>query len=234
MRRIIVFVFCLCTALAGRQALAADNQIYAPIAPASDMPAASSSSPTNANEAANDVNQPPAVEPNAAPVSEPASAPPASVPSVAEAVARGKNLLSPVLADFKSKEGKIKPLGSKTGATAAALAIWNKADDTVAVYGGTRGAKYFTADNSGPIIPIVSAAGSQTAYRDNDPNSVVVGTIQADMVKTKVKKKTVYKPSFAYYVPYNSELYSVETLAAGSDYLSNLIQQAFNGLEDNK
>jgi hypothetical protein len=163
------------------------------------------------------------------------SAPPAAeaLPklSIVSAVAAGRELLAPVLADFKNKEAKVKPLASKTGQTAAAIAVWNKTADTVTVLGGTRGANYFTPDNGGPAIRKVSSAGSQTAYRDNDPNLVVVGTVQADMVAMTVKKKKVYKPSFAYYVPYNSELYSTETLAAGSDYLSNLIQEAFNELD---
>lgn len=147
------------------------------------------------------------------------------------AVAKGQELLAPVLADFKSKEAKVKPLATKTGATAAALAVWDKKADTVTVYGGTRGAKYFTADGGKMTVPIVSVAGAQTAYRDSDPNLVVVGTVQAAMVKATVKKKTVYKPSFSYYVPFNSELYSTETLAAGSDYLSFLIKDAFAELD---
>lgn len=170
--------------------------------------------------------------PIAAPVSEPASTPPVAEKMTAlEAVERGKNLLSPVLADFKSKEAKLKPLSSKTGQTAAALAVWDKAADTVTVYGGTRGAKYFTADGNGSVIPIVTSAGYQTAYRDNDPNTVVVGTVQAAMTQVTVKKKKLYKPVFSYYVPYNSELYSPETLAVGSDYLSSLIKESFDDLD---
>jgi len=207
----------------GRHVLAADTPVYAPLG-----------NPT----APVDQTTPPA--PIVAPVSEPVVAPPAEpapTPPVVEkmtaleAVEQGKNLLAPVLADFKSKEAKVKPLASKTGATAAALAVWNKADDTVTIVGGTRGAKYFTADNNGPVVPIVTLAGYQTAYRDNDPNTVVVGTVQASMTQVTVKKKKLYKPVFSYYVPYDSELYSIETLAAGSDYLSSLIKDAFDDLD---
>ncbi len=240
MRRIIVIVFCLCAAFTGRQALAADVPVYAPLVGNPDPktwvpPSAAAAPPTPAAVPA-PVATPSLTAPSPAsaiqtPEPQPEPAPPAPQKMTAlEAVERGKNLLSPVLADFKSKEGKIKPLASKTAATAAALAIWNKADDTVTVYGGTRGAKYFSADNNGPTVPIVTLAGYQTAYRDNDPNTVVVGAVQATMAQTTVKRKKLYKPVFSYYVPYNSELYSTETLAAGSDYLSSLIKDAFDDL----
>jgi hypothetical protein len=156
---------------------------------------------------------------------------PAPEISILGAVSRSKELLAPVLADFKKKESKVKPLASKNGQTAVALALWNKKDDSVKILGGTRGANFFTPDDGSPAIPIVTHAGAQTAYRDNNPDSVVVGAVQADMIAATVKKKKIYKPSFAYYVPYNSELYSVETLAAGSDYLSSLIAGAFSELD---
>lgn len=230
MRRIFACVFCLCAAFIGRQALAVDVPVYAPLLP--NPGALTNPSPTASEQppAATD----PAVVPLAAPAVEPAVEPVPDAPkkmTALEAIETGKNLLSPVLVDFKSKEAKIKPLSSKTGSTAAALAIWDKAADTVTVVGGTRGAKFFTPDNGGAPIPIVTASGSQTAYRDSDPNTVVVGTVQAAMTKVTVKKKITYKPVFSYYVPYNSELYSPETLAAGSDYLSSLIKEAFDELD---
>jgi hypothetical protein len=217
----------------GRHVLAADKPVYAPLGNPT-IPADQTTSVISGQASA----PPPAPivapvsEPVVAPPAEPAPTPPAAKKMTAlEAVEQGKNLLAPVLADFKSKEAKVKPLASKTGATAAALAVWNKVADTVTVYGGTRGAKYFTADGNGPVIPIVTSSGSQTAYRDRDPNTVVVGTVQANMVKTTVKRKKVYKPDFSYYVPYNSELYSPETLVVGSDYLSSLIKDAFDDLD---
>jgi hypothetical protein len=220
MRRIIAIVFCLCGAVAGSSVLAADTPVYAPL---------SSDQVTAPPVSAVEVVVPSSVEtiPVVAPVLEPLL----EKMTVLEAVERGKNLLAPVLADFKSKEAKVKPLSSKTGQTAAAVAVWDKKADTVAVVGGTRGAKFFTADNNGPVIPIVTSAGAQTAYRDSDPNLVVVGTVQASLSKVTIKKKVQYKPVFSYSVPYNSELYSVEALAAGSDYLSSLIKEAFDELD---
>jgi Transglycosylase SLT domain. len=227
MRRIIVIVFCLCAAFIGRQALA-DDAVYAPLVAYPPIPATTIVVPTTA---VSPVVAPTSEQP-VAPIVEPSAIITAPVKMTAiEAVEQGKNLLAPVLADFKSKEAKVKPLASKTGQTAAALAIWNKAADTVTVYGGTRGAKYFSADNGGPTVPIVTLAGYQTAYRDNDPNTVVVGTVQAAMTKITVKKKIQYKPTFSYYVPYSSELYSPETLAVGSDYLSALIKESFDELD---
>jgi hypothetical protein len=232
MRRIIACVFCLCATFIGRQVLAADVPVYAPLMPnPRTPPAASSSAPLN-QQPSTPLAIPAAATPAITPIVELAPTP--VVPqkmSVLDAVECGKNLLAPVLADFKSKEAKIKPFSSKTGQTAAALAIWDKAADTVTVYVGTRGAKYFTADAGGPIIPIVVLSGAQTAYRDHDSNLVVVGTVQADMVKATVKRRRVYKPVFSYYVPYTSEFYSPETLAAGSDYLSSLIKDAFDDLD---
>jgi hypothetical protein len=151
--------------------------------------------------------------------------------TILTAVARGKELLAPVFADFKKKEPGVKPVATKTSQTAAAIALWDKTADTVTVWGGTRGLRYFTADAGGWQIPIVTTAGAQTAFRGKDPNLVVVGTVQADMVPVTIKKKKQYKPTFSYYVPYNKSLYSVETLAAGSDYLSSLIQEAFVELD---
>jgi hypothetical protein len=54
------------------------------------------------------------------------------------------------------------------------------------------------------------------------------------MTQVTVKKKKLFKPVFSYYVPYNSELYSPETLSAGSDYLSSLIKEAFDELDAKK
>ena len=227
MRYLYAFVFCLCAVLFGQETLAVDAPVYAPLS----SEAAPVSSPST------DVASPPvAASPTADAPSAPVPTDVVPVPDVKkmnimEAVEKGKELLAPVLADFKNKEAKIKPLASKTGQTAAALAIWDKSADTVTVYGGTRGAKYFSSDVGGLQIPIVTFSGSQTAYRDNDPNMVVVGTVQASMASAKVKKKTVYKPVFGYYVPYNNELYSTETLAAGSDYLSAVIKEAFDELD---
>lgn len=227
MRRVIPFVFVIAVLL-GAKPVFAEDPVYAPLgAEISETPA------PGANPAQTIVPEPPSpvsVVPDVQATEDIAS----QKMSLLDAVAKGKELLAPILADFKNKESKVKPLTSKTGQTAAALAIWDKKADTVTVVGGTRGAKYFTPDNGSKPIPIVTSAGSQTAYRDEDPDSVVVGTVQASMVQATVKKKKVYKPSFSYYVPYNSELYSVEALAAGSDYLSNLIQEAFDELKEKK
>jgi hypothetical protein len=257
MRQILAFVICLCFLLIGRSALA-DVPVYAPLisnsAGALNTPAptvatdgttssqtangqqpATSTAPTDAANA-----PPPAADPTT-PVA-PADAaevapllsdvqPSSASPSIMDAIARGKELLAPVLIDFKNKEKGIAPLVSKTGLTAAALAIWDKSADTVTVYGGTRGVKFFTSDGNGPVIPIISAAGSQTAYRSSDLNLVVVGTVQANMTAVTVKKKKRYSPTYSYYVAYVKELYSPETLAAGSDYLSSLIKDAFDDLD---
>jgi hypothetical protein len=215
------FIWCL----AG--AASAEEAAYAPFpaeAPAVAVPAAPLTAPS-ATDAMLD---------SAAQAQETAVAAPEQPPSVLDAVLRGKTLLAPVLADFKKKEPGVKPLSSKTGLTSAALAIWNRKDDSVKVVGGTRGAKFFTPDDGSPAIPIVTQAGSQTAYRDSDPDTVVVGTVQASMTQVTVNKKKAYKPSFSYYVPYNKELYSVETLSAGSDYLSSLIAEAFAELDARK
>lgn len=210
MRRILTLAFFVFFAAGAAPAFAYDEATYAPLVPV----------PISAPAPAVPVTEEPAPAVAEAPQL-----------TVLSAIARGKELLDPVLADFKLKEAGIKPLASKSGQVAAALAIWKKTAGTVTVVGGTRGAKFFTPDDGSPAIPIVSFAGSQTAYRDNDLDAVVVGTIQADMIAVTVKKKKAYAPRFSYYVPYNSELYSTETLAAGSDYLSFLIQDAFDELD---
>jgi|GEM_PF-589886 len=261
MRRIFAFVICLCFLPFGRPALAYFEPVYAPLisdpanainnnSPLPAAPADNGSTNAPAAPAAPDpvlANADPTVS-VAAPADQTAAEPAAPAApetvieatplpteaaprSVMSAVARAKVLLAPVLEDFKKKEKGIKPLASKTGQTAAALAIWDKKTDTVTVYGGTRGLKYFTADDNGPVIPIVTSSGAQTAYRDNDPNTVVVGAVQASMTAVTVKKKKRYAPAFSYYVPYTKELYAPETLAAGSDYLSSLIADAFADLD---
>ncbi len=164
------------------------------------------------------------------PVEEVALEPVAAL-TIMTAVEKARELLAPVLIDFKKKEPGVKPVPKKTSQVAAAVAVWNKAANTITVHGGTRGLRFFTADAGGWTIPIVTRAGAQTAFRDKDANLVVVGTVQADMIAVTIKKKKMYAPRFSYYVPYNSELYSPETLAVGSDYLSGLIQDAFDDLD---
>ncbi len=223
MRQILAFAICLCFLLFGRSALAYFEPVYAPL---STGPVTVPSPTTDDATLPAPVALPPENAP--LPVSE---EPLLQKMTLVQAVAKGKELLAPVLVDFKKKEKGIAPLTSKTSQTAAALAIWDKNADTVTVYGGTRGAKYFTADLGGPVVPIIATAGSQTAYRDEDSNTVVVGTVQADMVAVTIKKKKRFTPVFSYYVPYTKELYSPETLATGSDYLSSLIEDAFNDLD---
>jgi hypothetical protein len=240
MRQILAFVICLCFLFIGRSALA-DEPVYAPMNNVEATPQTTENAATPTASPDGSVSSPatPAATPSQLPqqaddaTSAAPTAPALPTPtlSIMNAIARGKELLAPVLVDFQNKEKGIAPFASKTAPTAAALAIWDKAADTVTVYGGTRGAKFFTADDNGPVIPIVSSVGSQTAYRGNDPDLVVVGTVQASMTAVTVKKKKRYSPAFSYYVPYVKELYSPETLAAGSDYLSSLIKDAFDDLD---
>ncbi len=221
MRRLLTLAFLLF--FGGALGAQAEEPVYAPLGNAPVENSVSSGEPAQIPATAEESSLP-AIEPAAS-----ASAP--NFPTVLAAIAAGKELLGPVLADFKKKEPQVKPLSSKTGLTAAALAIWNKKNDSVRVVGGERGANYFTPDDGTPRIPIVTHAGSQTAFRDADPDSVVVGTVQADMIAVTVGKKKAYAPRFSYYVPYNSELYSIDTLSAGSDYLSSLIDEAFDELD---
>jgi hypothetical protein len=234
MRQALIVIFSLFFIVSGKAAMAYYEPVFAPILP---YPAPSVAAPVQPAVVPPPENPPVSqVTPSDIPVletEEPFVVVPVTPPSltVRSAVEKAKELLLPVLEDFKKKEPGVKPLTSKTGQTAAALALWNKSENTVTVSGGTRGFKFFTADNGGWQIPIVTQAGAETAFRDNDPNLVVVGTVQAEMIPVTVKKKKMYKPVFSYYVPYNKELYSVETLAAGSEYLSALIKTAFDELD---
>jgi hypothetical protein len=157
-----------------------------------------------------------------------ATSPPAPL-TILTAVARGRELLAPVLVDFKAAAMRLKPLPSLTTPVAVALAVWDKKTDTVRVVGGTRNQKQWWSDDGTLTLPRIGGTGVLAGYRGNDPDLVVVGAVQPNV---NYIRKGRYGLEYAYYVPYNRTLYAIETLTAGSDYLSLLIQGAFDSLRE--
>ena len=154
---------------------------------------------------------------------------PSPISPLLGAVARGRELLTPVAVDFAQIAKHLKPLRSVAAPVAVALAVWDKTTDAVTVVGGTRNQKKFWSDDGTLEIPRVGGTGVQAGYRGADPNVVVVGAVQPNIT---LVRRGRYSLEYGYNVPYNRALYSIETLSVGSDYLSSLIQDAFDALRE--
>jgi len=146
--------------------------------------------------------------------------------SILSAVGRGRDILAPVLEDFRRIAARVR-LPSLTSPVAVALVVWDKETDEVKLYGGTRNQMKWWADDGTLQFPRIGGAGALAAYRGDDSNVLVVGAVQPNV---NFVKKGSYALDYAYYVPYHRHLYAVETLTAGSDYLSYLMSGAFEEL----
>lgn len=168
----------------------------------------------------------------AVPATAPAVSPDMTAPpSLVEAVQKARKTLQDVV-DARAKSRK-QPYPVANGNSAKiTLAVWNrKTGDTTLVEAVKSGTDVTVT--SGPKIPIrvtySAKLFSQYALPSN-PDSVVVGVIYPVLATVGSGRHKSYVATDTVYVPYDPAFYTPEMLAAGSDYLSFLIQQAYDEL----
>ncbi|HTK04698.1 MAG TPA: transglycosylase SLT domain-containing protein [Candidatus Eisenbacteria bacterium] len=115
------------------------------------------------------------------------------------------------------------------------LAVWDRKTDAIALVEAIKSGTDL-AIVSGPRLPIrVTYSGKLYSRYGLPPetDSMVVGVIYPVTEKKAVaRKKYVYEATDTVYVPYSPDFYTPEMLSAGSDYLSFLIQDAYDDLRE--
>lgn len=167
-------------------------------------------------------------------VQDPAPQPPPAPKKMTalEAVHKAKDMLNAILADrLKTRK---QPYSVPNATTAKmTLAVWNRDTDAIDIVGADKSGDSLKI-TSGPKLPIsVSySAKLESQYAlPAETNSLVVGVIYPVVTKNVISKKKVnYAATDLVYVPYNSAFYTPQMLSSGSDYLSFLIQDAYDEL----
>ena len=151
--------------------------------------------------------------------------------SVVTAVRRGRKMLQDILAE-RLKKAK-QPYSVPNGMTAKiTLAVWDRGTDEITVVEATKSGTDLEI-TSGPKLPIkVSYSAKLYSQYELPPasDSLVVGVIYPVLTAKTVAKKKAYEARDTVYVPHSPEFYVPEMLSAGSDYLSFLIQDAYDEL----
>lgn len=160
-----------------------------------------------------------------------ASAAPVARPSMVDSIQRARKMLQDVVSQSPKTRKQPYPVSSANWANIT-IAVWNrKTDETVLV--GARKSGTDLIITSGPKLPIKVTASaklySQYAIA-GDPDRLVVGVIYPVLTTVGSGKHKSYVATDTVYVPYDSAFYTPAMLAAGSDYLSFLIQQAYDEL----
>ncbi len=152
--------------------------------------------------------------------------------TVLDAVHRGKAMLNAILADgLKTRK---QPYAVSNASTAKiTLAVWNRATDVIDIVGADKYGDSLKI-TSGPKLPISVSYSAKLASQYSLPpesDSLVVGVIYPVTSKNVIsRKKVTYSAVDTVYVPYDSAFYTPQMLSAGSDYLSFLIQDAYDEL----
>ncbi len=149
-----------------------------------------------------------------------------------DAVKAGKAILGSVLVErLKTRPEPYKVSGNTT--LHVTFAVWNRDSDAIAVVEGDKTGTRL-AITTEPKLPIKVDYSSQLESQYSLPselNSEVVGIIYPVVTKKVIsRKKSSYSATDLVYVPYSSDFYTPQMLAAGSDYLSFMIQGAYDEL----
>ncbi|HTM68481.1 MAG TPA: transglycosylase SLT domain-containing protein [Candidatus Binatia bacterium] len=160
----------------------------------------------------------------AAPVTHPANA--------LEAVQQGRQMLQDILA-ARLKQAKQPYRVANANSAKITLAVWQRKTGDIAIVEAVKTGTDL-AITSGPKLPIRVAYSAKLSSRYELPaeaDALVVGVIYPVTEKKAVaKRKYVYEATDTVYVPYSPAFYLPEMLSSGSDYLSFLIQDAYDEL----
>ena len=182
------------------------------------------------------------------PVSDAAAAPVAAVSSTNEAVApqpempapmtilqavkKARALLKQDIADRTAANPTPAILKAKPQVADVTLAVWDKAASTVTLVHAEKSGTSLKVKTPGdwPIRVTTNNAQYSVYALPAARGALVLGSRYPVAIEHKAGKKKTYELHDTAYIPYQTALYSPEVLTAGSDYLSYLIQGAFDEL----
>ncbi len=162
----------------------------------------------------------------------PAAAAPVRPPSLMDAVRRAKPLLEERRKERVALQKQPYVVAARPAAVDIVLAVWDRDTDQITLVDAEKSGSRLTVKPPSALrikVTFDSRVYSQYALPPED-NAVVVGVVYPSFTKVTVKKKTAYEGRDVVYVPYTKEFFVPEVLSAGSDYLSFLIQDAFDEL----
>lgn len=178
--------------------------------------------------------------PAAAPIPDAAASPPAGQepaptkpPSVLNAVKRAKAMLQNEIAKRRAAKKAPRAASHPPPFTDVTLAIWDRATDAIALVQAKKNGSSVTALTAGdwPFHVDYDAKSASRYSLPPERNQVVVGVRYPVTTARRIsRKKKVYDTEDIVSVPYNGAFFVPEVLSAGSDYLSYLIQGAFDEL----
>ena len=149
-----------------------------------------------------------------------------------QAIKDARVVLEEELKKQQTEQKKPVVVPSKKVAVPIVLAVWNRDTNAISlVHAEKKGLTLKIITPGAPSIKVSFDNGVNSTYRmPKGAQSMVVGTISPIFVETKVKKKIAYTLQDVMYTPYSQDFFKPEVIAAGSDYLSFLIQDAFDDL----
>lgn len=158
------------------------------------------------------------------------SAEPKRPPTILDAVRRARTTLAERLKEREAARKEPRTVTSMAVPADVTLALWNRATDAITLVEAAKSGTTLVVNTPGaPSIKVVYNATIYSQYEaDPASGSVVLGLIYP--VREKLKRN-LYVERETVYMPYSSEFYVPEMLSAGSDYLSYLIQEAFDELK---
>ncbi|MEY4723457.1 MAG: hypothetical protein RLZZ324_970 [Candidatus Parcubacteria bacterium] len=175
----------------------------------------------------------PAPTPTADATVPPAAPQPAQQMTILDAVRQGRALLKADQASRAPKLAAAKPSKSAPNQAEIALAVWDKDANAVSLVYAVKSGTSLTVTTPGnwPIRVTREAKQSSTYGFTGGRNAQVVGVRYPVSIKGGTKKKPSYTMKDTVYVPSSDPaFYNPAVLSAGSDYLSYLIQDAFDEL----
>ncbi len=153
--------------------------------------------------------------------------------SLIEVIDRAKALLKDELKRSLAATKEPKVVWSKNVEVDITLAVWNRDTDAITLVNAKKNGQSLKLVTAfAQPITVSRSAGIYSEYRlPPESRSLVAGVIYPVMTEIKVKKKKGYVLNNAVYVPSANDFYTPELLAAGSNYLSFLIQDAFDDMK---
>lgn len=171
-----------------------------------------------------------ATEPPAEPVVTPE--PPAPL-TMSEAIAKGRAMLQAAVAERNAaRKSPTYPVANRNSANVT-LAVWDRDDDTFALVDFRKSGDELV-HTGGPALPVrvsLSAKINSVYVLPPETNALVVGVIYPNVINVGTTRAPKWAASETVVTPYQSVFYTPEMLSAGSDYLSFLIQDAYDELD---
>ncbi len=153
--------------------------------------------------------------------------------SILGAVQRGKAMLSDEIIARRAVGKAIYTVNTQPVLAEATLAIWQRDTDAVTLVEITKSGRKIKVTTPGdwPLRVTYDAKIASQYSLPPEKNAIVVGVrYPVATARSITKKKKVYDIKDRVYVPYSSAFFVPEVLSAGSNYLSFLIQGAFDEL----